>query len=174
MSFRGYVWSDEQIAELKRLWADGVSATDIAHAIGLKSKNVVLGKIHRLGLSGRATELHAPGSRKTRKKPSSSNRSAGEKKKRVLTHTPKIEIEMSVPVASPLLPTLQDGVRLGVPFLALSVDDCKWPTTPDNHPRGASILFCGELRMRGKPYCHQHWLRSMPGGHQRLEADRKV
>jgi len=46
-------WTDARVAILKQLWNEGVSASDIAAKLGGISRNHVIGKIHRLGLSGR-------------------------------------------------------------------------------------------------------------------------
>jgi GcrA cell cycle regulator len=46
-------WTDERIAELTRLWADGNSASHIAKHFGDCTRNAVIGKVHRLGLPGR-------------------------------------------------------------------------------------------------------------------------
>ncbi|MCR5875143.1 GcrA family cell cycle regulator [Phenylobacterium sp. J426] len=46
-------WTDERIDLLKKLWADGLSAAQIAKQMGRVSRNAVLGKAHRLGLGGR-------------------------------------------------------------------------------------------------------------------------
>ncbi len=47
-------WTDERIEQLRRLWAEGHSASQIAGTLGGGvSRNAVIGKIHRLGLSGR-------------------------------------------------------------------------------------------------------------------------
>lgn len=48
-------WTDERVDELKNLWAEGVSASQIAVRMGGISRSAVLGKVHRLGLSGRST-----------------------------------------------------------------------------------------------------------------------
>jgi GcrA cell cycle regulator len=47
-------WTDERIETLKKLWADGHSASQIAAELGGITRNAVIGKVHRLGLSGRA------------------------------------------------------------------------------------------------------------------------
>ncbi|TMJ76370.1 MAG: GcrA cell cycle regulator, partial [Alphaproteobacteria bacterium] len=47
-------WTDERVETLKRLWAEGLSASQIAAALGGVTRNAVIGKVHRLGLSGRA------------------------------------------------------------------------------------------------------------------------
>src|SRR3989440_2851224 len=48
-------WNDERVDLLKKLWSDGLSASQIAGRLGGVTRNAVIGKVHRLGLSGRAT-----------------------------------------------------------------------------------------------------------------------
>ena len=48
-------WTDERVTVLKKLWAEGHSASQIAKQLGGVTRNAVIGKVHRLGLSGRAT-----------------------------------------------------------------------------------------------------------------------
>src|ERR1700741_106941 len=52
---RAMAWNDERVDLLKKLWADGLSASQIAGRLGGVTRNAVIGKVHRLGLSGRAT-----------------------------------------------------------------------------------------------------------------------
>src|ERR1041385_2830886 len=47
-------WTDERVELLKKLWTDGLSASQIAAELGGITRNAVIGKVHRLGLSGRA------------------------------------------------------------------------------------------------------------------------
>src|SRR5690349_10261595 len=47
-------WTDERVELLKKLWQDGLSASQIAKQLGGVTRNAVIGKVHRLGLSGRA------------------------------------------------------------------------------------------------------------------------
>ena len=56
-------WTDERVETLKRMWAEGQSASQIAKELGGVTRNAVIGKVHRLGLSNRnddATEAAAP------------------------------------------------------------------------------------------------------------------
>src|ERR1700727_3959492 len=46
--------TDERVELLKKLWLDGLSASQIAKQLGGVTRNAVIGKVHRLGLSGRA------------------------------------------------------------------------------------------------------------------------
>ena len=61
-------WTDERVELLKKLWADGLSASQIAGELGGITRNAVIGKVHRLGLSGRAKSpsSSAPRPRKPR------------------------------------------------------------------------------------------------------------
>ena len=47
-------WSDERVEQLRKLWEAGLSASQIAAELGNVTRNAVIGKVHRLGLSGRA------------------------------------------------------------------------------------------------------------------------
>ncbi|HUG60928.1 MAG TPA: GcrA family cell cycle regulator, partial [Methylomirabilota bacterium] len=46
-------WTDERVERLKSLWLEGLSASQIAAELGGVTRNAVIGKVHRLGLSGR-------------------------------------------------------------------------------------------------------------------------
>src|SRR5215471_11289713 len=62
------MWTDERVELLKKLWTDGLSASQIAAELGGITRNAVIGKVHRLGLSGRAKSAStaAPRQRKAR------------------------------------------------------------------------------------------------------------
>ena len=46
-------WTDERVETLKKMWAEGQSASQIAKELGAVTRNAVIGKVHRLGLSNR-------------------------------------------------------------------------------------------------------------------------
>ena len=48
-------WTEERVTKLQELWAEGLTASQIAKALGSVSRNAVIGKVHRLGLSNRTT-----------------------------------------------------------------------------------------------------------------------
>ena len=48
-------WTDERVELLKKMWGEGQSASQIAKELGGVTRNAVIGKVHRLGLSNRAT-----------------------------------------------------------------------------------------------------------------------
>ena len=49
-------WTDERVETLKRMWSEGQSASAIAKELGGVTRNAVIGKVHRLGLSNRNDE----------------------------------------------------------------------------------------------------------------------
>ncbi|MBQ4826813.1 GcrA cell cycle regulator [Leisingera sp. HS039] len=46
-------WTDERVELLKKMWGEGQSASQIAKELGGVTRNAVIGKVHRLGLSNR-------------------------------------------------------------------------------------------------------------------------
>ena len=61
-------WTDERIAVLKKMWKSGSSAADIAKELGKGvTRNAVIGKAHRMGLSGRPSPIKKSASGKTAK-----------------------------------------------------------------------------------------------------------
>ena len=57
------VWNDDRVEQLKKLWADGLSASQIAAQLGEVTRNAVIGKVHRLGLATRASSNRTNSSR---------------------------------------------------------------------------------------------------------------
>ncbi|HUF86830.1 MAG TPA: GcrA family cell cycle regulator, partial [Thermohalobaculum sp.] len=70
-------WTDERVEKLKELWAEGVSASQIAKTLGGVTRNAVIGKVHRLGLSNRASAGQPPAEdAKPAEKPAAAARAA--------------------------------------------------------------------------------------------------
>ncbi len=55
-------WTDERVELLKKMWGEGQSASQIAKELGGVTRNAVIGKVHRLGLSNRAGSTSASSS----------------------------------------------------------------------------------------------------------------
>src|SRR5262249_771045 len=64
-------WTDERVELLKKLWSDGLSASQIAAELGGITRNAVIGKVHRLGLSGRAKAPSSAVPRQRKARPAS-------------------------------------------------------------------------------------------------------
>ena len=59
-------WTDDRVEILKKMWGEGQSASQIAKELGGVTRNAVIGKVHRLGLSNRATTGAASSSAATK------------------------------------------------------------------------------------------------------------
>ena len=53
-------WTEERVELLRKFWAEGLSASQIAAQLGGVSRNAVIGKVHRLKLSSRGRATAAP------------------------------------------------------------------------------------------------------------------
>lgn len=144
-------WTEERVAELKKLWAEGHSASQIAKRLGSVTRNAVIGKVHRLGLSGRATPsrpVKRP-PRLARPKPQHMPRTMGRDGQLVLREpnaTPLVETEAFVEPQR-----LPNGDMVTV----MTVKDtmCKWPI---GDPADTTFGFCGRGSENGSPYCAEH------------------
>lgn len=151
-------WNDERVVLLKKLWAEGHSASQIAKQLGGVTRNAVIGKVHRLGLSGRATPsrpVKRP-PRLARPKPRfMSDGSAVAAAPAALpvpaaAPAPALAIERVPQVAAlPPLP-LADGTPATI--LTLRDTMCKWPI---GDPADPKFAFCGRKADCG-PYCQEH------------------
>ena len=124
-------WTDERVEQLKTLWTEGLSASQIARALGGVTRNAVIGKVHRLGLAGRATPARTDRPR--------------------LPSAPRVSLrnhhapEPPVVEEDPL--TLNDGSHATV----LTINDrmCRWPI---GDPSENEFHFCGHKPKAGSPY----------------------
>ncbi len=139
-------WTDERVEELKQLWAEGLSASQIANRIGGVTRNAVIGKVHRLGLSGRATPAAPSRGRhielaKPAREPSEVTVQRAER--------PYTETVGEGPVVEPAM--LSGGEPATVSTLSRNM--CKWPI---GDPAMEDFHFCGQPASAGKPYCAHH------------------
>ena len=58
-------WTDERVELLKKMWSEGQSASQIAKELGGVTRNAVIGKVHRLGLSNRVGAAPEPAPKAT-------------------------------------------------------------------------------------------------------------
>ena len=105
-------WTDERIDQLKKMWADGATASQIADELGGVSRNAVIGKAHRLGLDARPSPVKA-GEEKEKKAAASTASAKSPARdtaaRRAATPAPE-EGEAPVPVRTPQRPQ-QDGIQ---------------------------------------------------------------
>ena len=164
-------WTDERVETLKKMWGEGQSASQIAKELGSVTRNAVIGKVHRLGLSNRATTTPA--------KPAAKEKTAVPK----AAEKPKVEakVETDVPVRIPIharrkiipagqpLPPQPSANEISPEALAsvrevekkskkinlmdLTERTCKWPV---GDPATEDFWFCGLTVQTSKPYCEAH------------------
>lgn len=132
-------WTQDRIETLARLWREGRSAAAIAQALGGVTRNAVLGKIHRLGLSGRARPAR-PGSGLHR------TESAGRRRAR-----PRRRV-VPPPAAAPGPPADPPPEAGLADMRTVGPHACRWPL---GDPRAPGFSVCGRPVARGA-YCAAH------------------
>ncbi len=143
------MWTEDRVELLTKLWAEGLSASQVAKQLGGVTRNAVIGKIHRLGLSGRATTNRAPRARPATPRAASPRpqQSAAprpvEAKASPATVEPELEIQLPIEIEPGKLATV----------LTLTEQTCKWPI---GDPGTAGFHFCGHKADASMPYCAAH------------------
>jgi GcrA cell cycle regulator len=152
----GVTWTDERVELLKKLWSDGLSASQIAAEIGGVTRNAVIGKVHRLGLSGRGKAKAAAPQRprKATRAPSAPTP--------IAQPTPAHSNVVLAPIPAPRVEpepdlTLSDDVVVPmserVTIMDLRESMCRWPMGDPTKPE---FRFCGARSVTGLPYCNHH------------------
>lgn len=173
-------WTDERVALLKKLWMEGLSASQIAAELGEGvTRNAVIGKVHRLKLSGRAKP--APSSPRARKprvapsttprrpqpsvspsRPATTNAASSAPKRHTAVHAPVSganALQMSAETEQTQVLEVSRSQEIFIPveerigLMQLSESTCKWPI---GDPLNEDFHFCGRTSDDGKPYCEFH------------------
>jgi GcrA cell cycle regulator len=138
-------WTPERVEQLKVHVSAGLSCAQIAREIGV-TRNAVIGKINRLGLSG----LKPPSAPKPKVPKDRSPRYLA------LRQIFRVVRPQGDPAAEP--PPLVDEAPFMTSeqrcsLLELSPVNCRWPI---NDPGAANFAFCGLATVPGLPYCTGH------------------
>jgi len=144
-------WTDERVEQLKKLWEAGLSASQIASELGNITRNAVIGKVHRLGLSGRAKSPSSSAPRQRKSRPASHMVRVQRPVARGNTALAQVyEVEaMPDPVAfDNVIPMGQRRT-----LLELNEGTCRWPI---GDPSSTDFFFCGGQSASGLPYCAHH------------------
>jgi len=146
-------WSSERIEQLRSLWRDGLSASQIATHLGGVTRNAVIGKAHRLGLTGRPSPIKNRPAGIARPRPPRRPRVQHVAPRRIATPVPSRRMEQAQPqpVSRPPVAEIDDGP--GASILTLTDRICKWPI---GDPRSPDFHFCGRASAEGLPYCTDH------------------
>ncbi len=163
MESTGMSWNDERVELLKKLWSEGLSASQIASRLGNITRNAVIGKVHRLGLAGRATTSRMK-SHRPRPRPNTMINAAAATKRvaRPRFNVPpganfKPQFQADAEPYSPPVEEIVIPLAERKSVLDLLENHCRWPI---GDPQHADFHFCGHGKVPGTPYCEFHGRRA--------------
>ena len=146
-------WTDERVELLKKLWAEGLSASQIAGRLGGVTRNAVIGKVHRLGLSGRATSSRSSSPRPRRTHVPRANRAPslmfGTRGNARSSRNTRTELDLAPAPLEELVIPLNERASI----LTLKEAMCRWPIGDPGEPE---FHFCGRKSCGTLPYCEHH------------------
>lgn len=154
-------WTDERVELLRKLWSEGLSASQIAAQLGAVTRNAVIGKVHRLKLSSRGRSAPAPA---RQKKPAAAPSAVKAPSRATPVARPVATVGATALQAQfDAEPAPRYGVRptedVVVPIsrklqlTQLSERTCKWP---NGDPLTEDFSFCGNEAAETGPYCAYH------------------
>jgi GcrA cell cycle regulator len=143
-------WTEERVELLKKLWADGLSASQIAAELGGITRNAVIGKVHRLGLSGRAKSPSSASPRPRKARQSHMLRVArpAMRGNTALAYAYEMDVDLDPEPIENIIPIGQRRT-----LLQLTEATCRWPI---GDPATQDFFFCGGKPVEGLPYCGYH------------------
>ena len=163
-------WTDERIKQLRQLWSEGQSASKIAEKLGGVTRNAVIGKIHRLGLSNRSENSEKKIITKKRGRPAkvkntdtfqkqidnSKNKDFSQVNSDKFDgfHVDSLEGDKNTLLDATLanVSELEENAKK-LNLMELTERTCKWPI---GDPATENFWFCGHPSEQGKPYCSTH------------------
>ncbi|MEY2882679.1 MAG: hypothetical protein RL490_403 [Pseudomonadota bacterium] len=159
-------WTEERIAQLKAGWEGGMTASQIAEALGEGvSRNAVIGKAHRLGLESRPSPVKGGDDAVATPAPA-----------KAAAPAPVVPAAAPAPTATAVARPVvakkpaRTGKAARTTLLDLNEKICKWPL---GHPGDADFHFCGKASQAGFPYCTEHCLVAYQAQLPRRDRDRR-
>lgn len=189
-------WTDERMARLKQLWDSGHSASQIAMDLRGVSRNAVIGKLRRLGMTrtaeaiaiskslanatGRAATPHHTRAKPVTVKAAPVVRGNGVSSVTERAIAGAVAAAVWIPPREPDPPPAPRVRATPVGLLAWAPGRCRWPV--NDPPSGAmhQILFCAEDvtaadRDAGRVYCPEHHAAAhQPGAPRSLKGLEKL
>jgi GcrA cell cycle regulator len=170
-------WTDERVEKLKRLWAEGLSASQIAAQLGGVSRNAVIGKVHRLNLPGRAKAGGTVATNRAVKRPAAAPRPqtfAARPATRTVARPvgatalkEEVEFETSQELVYRPASNVVVPISRKLALTELTERTCKWPV---GDPLTDDFHFCGCESPDNSPYCTYHAKLAYQPVHDRRRA----
>jgi GcrA cell cycle regulator len=135
-------WTAERVQQLQKCVTAGLTCSQIAAEIGV-TRNAVIGKISRLGLSPGRRRGPIPGRMRAARSPARPSRMA-----RILR---AVVVEPAAAFATTEAPPVENARRCSL--LDLAAGGCRWPL---GDPGKADFGFCGNDAIAGFSYCPGH------------------
>lgn len=156
-------WTDEMVDRLRAMWAEGLTTGEIGKRLGV-SKNSIVGKVHRLGLSGRPSPIKKKEDAATDSAPTAEPKASKEKPaKELKPHKNKTEKSVPEPAAKIDIKTMERESEPqtaaahthGGKTMLTDLDNhtCRWPL---GDPKDENFHFCGRKVRIGQTYCDEH------------------
>lgn len=153
-------WTDERVELLRKLWSEGLSASQIAAQLGSVTRNAVIGKVHRLKLSSRGRATAAPAKQR---KPVTTGTvvktasRAATAPRTVTVGATALQAQFDVEPAARFQQRPAENVVVPISrrlqLVQLSERTCKWP---NGDPLTEEFSFCGNESSESGPYCSYH------------------
>jgi GcrA cell cycle regulator len=155
-------WTDERVELLRKLWLEGLSASRIATELaGGVTRNAVIGKVHRLGMSGRVKSQTSSTIARPRMDGKASGSSARTPMPQRSTGMPmRGNTALAIQPRALAMPQTQRTSGEVVPMaenvtiMDLRESMCRWPV---GDPSSSEFRYCGGKAPIGDgPYCSYH------------------
>ena len=154
-------WTEERVELLRKLWLEGLSASRIAAELaGGVTRNAVIGKVHRLGLSGRVKAPASAASARRSARPQAPTRAPLQQRSIALSmrgNTALAAETRSMPAVMPHRASSESNVvpmAENVTIMDLRESMCRWPV---GDPSSSEFRYCGGKAPIGEgPYCKLH------------------
>jgi GcrA cell cycle regulator len=150
-------WTEERVELLRKLWAEGLSASQIAAQLGAVSRNAVIGKVHRLKLAGRGRTSAQPARAKKASAPKP--QSAPPPARPVTASLGSTALQTQFDAEPQVRAVYRPAADVVVPIsrrlalTELTERTCKWP---NGDPLTEEFSFCGNEAGETGPYCGFH------------------
>jgi GcrA cell cycle regulator len=159
-------WDEERVAAAHKMWQAGKSASEIAAKLDCGfSRNAVIGKLTRMGLTARSNGRKQGQRYYPNRSIQSQPRHPAPQGERARTENR--EAERHRPPSGTLLePNIDDRLDLDIPveqrktLMQLTDKTCRWPV---GSPGTTTFFFCGGATDDGSPYCGSHDRRAYAG-----------